>query len=56
MIRYGKQTMVSLARAASNHAVMSMINAGTYDKIPLRHYKQAVIAFDNCYNLVLSLI
>ena len=48
--------MVSLAKAASNHAVTSMIIAGIYDQIPLCHYKQAVMAFNNCYNLVSSLI
>ena len=34
MIRYGEQTMVSLARAVSNHAVTSVIDAGTFDQIP----------------------
>ena len=48
--------MVSLARAASNHAVTSMIDAGTYYQIPLCHCKQAVMPFNNCYNLVSSLI
>ena len=56
MIRYGKQAIVSLARAVSTHVVTSMIGDGTYDKISMRHYKQAVMAFNNCYHLVSSLM
>ena len=56
MIHYGKQTMVSLARDASTHAVTSMIDDGTYDIIPMRHYKQAVMASNDCFQLVSSLM
>ena len=48
--------MVSLAKAVYNHVVTSMINTGTYDLNLLHHYKQTVMAFNDCYIVVSSLI
>ena len=56
MIRYGEQAMVALAMAACNHSVTSAIDDKNYSAIPLRHYKQAVLAFDDCYKGVTALI
>ena len=49
MIRYDEQAMVDLAMASSNHSVTSAIVDKNYSAIPLCHYKQAALAFDDCY-------
>ena len=56
MIRYGEQAMVALAMAASNHSVTSAIDYGTNSTILLRHYKQAALAFKDCYKGIMTLI
>ena len=56
MIRYGEQAMVALALAACNHSVTSAIDDKNYSAIPMRHYKQAVLAFDDYYKAISALI
>ena len=48
--------MVALTMAASNHSVTSAIDDGTYSTIPLHHYKQAVMASEDCYKGIETLI
>ena len=56
MIRYDKQAMVALTLAACNHSVTSAIGDKNYSAIPMRHYKQAILAFDDCYKAISTLI
>ena len=56
MIRCGEQAMVSLAMAACNHSVTSVIDDKNYSAIPLRHYKQVALAFGDYYKGMTALI